>query len=99
MIVRPDLSALSVAQKDALIEALFEQVDRVEELLAMVQKLSARVEELEGRLRKDSHNSSKPPSSDGLRSKKNQSLREPSGRKPGASRADSPGMGARRRRW
>ena len=82
MIARPDLSALSVAQKDALIEALFEQVDQVEELLAMVHKLSARVEELEGRLRKDSHNSSKPPSSDGL-SKKNQSLRQPSGRKPG----------------
>jgi len=82
MIARPDLSTLSVAQKDALIEALFEQVDRVEELLALVQKLSARVEELEGRLRKDSHNSSKPPSSDGL-NKKNQSLRESSGRKPG----------------
>lgn len=51
MIARPDLSTLSVAQKDALIETLFEQVDRVEELLATVQKLSARIEELEGRLR------------------------------------------------
>lgn len=79
MNARPDLSALSVAQKDALIVALFEQV---EELTAMVQKLNSRVEELEGRLRKDSHNSSKPPSSDGL-SKKSQSLRQRSGRKPG----------------
>ena len=76
---RPDLSKLSGAEKDALIIALFEQV---RELAATVQMLTARVQELEGRLRKDSHNSSKPPSSDGL-SKKNQSLREPSGRKPG----------------
>ena len=76
---RPDLSVLSVAQKDALIIALFEQV---KELAATVQVLKARVEELEGRLRKDSHNSSKPPSSDGL-GKKNRSLRQSSGRKPG----------------
>ncbi len=72
MNARPDLSALSVAQKDALIVVLFEQV---EELTATVQMLRARVEELEGRLRKDSHNSSKPPSSDGL-SKKSKSLRQ-----------------------
>jgi transposase len=76
---RPDLSRLSVAQKDALILALFEQG---KELTATVQMLKARVEELEGRLRKDSHNSSKPPSSDGL-SKKSKSLRQASGRKPG----------------
>ena len=75
----PDLSKLSIAEKDALIVALFEQV---KEMAATMQALSARVTELEGRLRKDSHNSSKPPSSDGL-SKKSQSLREPSGRKPG----------------
>ncbi len=40
------------------------------------------VQELEGQLRKNSHNSSKPPSSDGL-SKKPKSLRQSSGRKPG----------------
>src|SRR3990172_3032659 len=78
----PDLSRLSVAEKDALILAQFEQLKQVARLTAMVQALSARVQELEGRLRKDSHNSSKPPSSDGL-SKKSQSLSEPSGRKPG----------------
>jgi transposase len=78
----PDLSGLSVAEKDALILALFEQVKQVERLTATVQALSARVRELEGRLRKDSHNSSKPPSSDGL-AKKPKSLRQSSGRKPG----------------
>ena len=75
----PDLSRLSVAEKDALILALFEQVER---LTATVQALSARVRELEGRLRKGSDNSSKPPSSDGL-VKKPKSLRQSSGRKPG----------------
>ena len=75
----PDLSRLSVAEKDALICALFEQVKQMER---MVHALSARVRELEGQLRKDSHNSSKPPSSDGL-AKKPKSLRESSGLKPG----------------
>jgi transposase len=75
----PDLSKLSVAEKDTLILALLEQVNR---LTALVQMLNAHVEGLEGRLRKDSHNSSKPPSSDGM-NKKTKSLRHSSGRKPG----------------
>ncbi len=42
----------------------------------------ARVQELEARLAKDSHNSGKPPSSDGL-ARKTKSLRKRSGKKPG----------------
>ena len=46
--------------------------------------LLERVQHLEARLAKDSHNSSKPPSSDGLaRKTKTRSLRRKSGRKPG----------------
>ena len=78
----PDLFRLSVAEKDALILAQFEQLKQLERLTVIVQALSARVRELEGQLRKDSHNSSKPPSSDGL-AKKPQSLRQSSGRKAG----------------
>ena len=75
----PDLSRLSIAEKDALIFPQFKQIDR---LTVMVPMLSARVIELEGRLHKDCHNSSKPPSSDGL-AKKPKSLRQSGGRKPG----------------
>lgn len=51
-------------------------------LRARVEALVARVQELEARQAKDSHNSSKPPSSDGVR-RKTKSLRRRSGKKPG----------------
>jgi transposase len=44
--------------------------------------LAERLHEVEARLAKDSHNSSKPPSSDGL-VRKTKSLRRRSGKKPG----------------
>jgi transposase len=71
----PDLSLLSHEQKDDIIRMLFPLIEKV-------RQLTARVEELEARLSKDSHNSSKPPSSDGL-GKKTRSLRDASGKKPG----------------
>jgi transposase len=49
-----------------------------EQLVAVL----AELQELKGRLAKDSHNSSKPPSSDGLK-RKSRSLRQKSGKKPG----------------
>jgi transposase len=50
-----------------------------------VSQLQGRLAELEGRLAKDSHNSSKPPSSDGL-GRKRYSPRKPSGKKSGGQR-------------
>src|SRR5258706_7365537 len=58
------------------------QREQIAELVAQNAVLQARVQELEARLVKDSHNSSKPPSSDGL-ARKTKSLRRRSGRKPG----------------
>ena len=49
---------------------------------ALILSLFARLEALESLIRKDSHNSSKPPSSDGL-GKKTRSLREVTGKKRG----------------
>lgn len=57
----PDLSKLSLADKDAMILTLLERLEALEKVH-----------------NKDSHNSSKPPSSDGL-TKKTVSLRESSG--------------------
>src|SRR5258708_33257919 len=48
-----------------------------------VELLAAQVEELQTRLAEDSHNSGKPPSSDGLR-RKPKTLRKRSGKKAGA---------------
>jgi transposase len=61
---------------------LADQRQQLDLALAVNAVLQARVEELEARLAKDRHNSSKPPSSDGL-ARKTKSLRRRSGKKPG----------------
>lgn len=53
-----------------------------QQLWEQVGQLGLRLHELEGRMAKDSHNSSKPPSTDGY-AKKTRSLRTRSGKKPG----------------
>jgi transposase len=60
---------------------------------AQIDALTARVAELEARLNKDSHNSSRPPSSDGLRrgSRPPRSLRGPSDR-PSGGQPGHPGQ-------
>ena len=63
---QPDLSAMDHAAKDDLIRFL----------LAEIAELKSRITALEVRLAKDSHNSSKPPSSDGLGKPAPKSLRQ-----------------------
>jgi transposase len=53
----------------ALKEAVAQKDRRIEELEGLLMSALLRIEELERRLAKDSHNSSKPTSSDGLRRK------------------------------
>ena len=61
----PDLNQLTAAEKDDLIRSLF----------ARVVELTEKVTELEGSRALNSHNSSKPPSSDGYGKPKPKSLR------------------------
>jgi transposase len=52
-------------------------------VVSIIQKLEARIQVLEDRLDKDSHNSSKPPSSDGLKKPVKSRKRHPSSKKAG----------------
>jgi transposase len=77
----PDLERLSVAEKDGLIRELWPLRALVCQLSEQVATLTTKVAELEGRLAKNSRNSSKPPSSDGLNRPKPKSQRK-AGQKP-----------------
>jgi transposase len=55
----------------------------VDNLVALIRQLEARVQTLEDQLAKNSRNSGKPPSSDGYQKPQPRSLRQPSGRASG----------------
>src|SRR5258707_15423581 len=65
-------------------EALTQKDRRIGELEGLLMSALLRIEELERRLAKDSHNSSKPPSSDGFSRKA--SPRKKSGKPSGGQR-------------
>lgn len=68
------------------LDAVISLIEYLQEIIngqqARIEALEARIQSLEQRLHTDSHNSSKPPSSDGI-GKKIVHMRKPTGRKPG----------------
>ena len=77
----PDLSQLNHAQKDALILALWAQVQALTAQLTLWTLLDSQIKELQARLSLNSQNSSNPPSSDGLNKPAPKSLRK-AGQRP-----------------
>jgi transposase len=94
MMTRQEAEAIYDAGKETVVRVLLEMDRRIHALEHQVQELTARldaseqrVQTLEEQVAKDSHNSHKPPSSDGLSKPKPKSLRpkseRPTGGQPG----------------
>ena len=87
MQAQPDLSQLSHSEKDELIRLLWSMLQGQAKQIAALQ---TQVADLQARLKKNSRNSSKPPSSDGLNKPAPKSLRV-AGEKPTGGQKGHPG--------
>ena len=87
MMTRQDAEAIYDAGKETVVRVLLEMDRRIHALERCVDELQAQVHTLQEQVAKDSHNSHKPPSSDGLAKPKPKSLRpksqRPTGGQPG----------------
>ena len=87
MTERSDPDFLLIAPREEVIKFVYELSNEIEELHSKVETMAVEITELKARLNKDSHNSSKPPSSDGYKKPAPKSAREkgvnPKGGKPG----------------
>jgi len=72
--------------KEVLIDLLLAALARIDELEQQVAKQNERIQKLEDQLAKNSQNSGKPPSSDGLKKPKTRSLRQQSGKNKGGQK-------------
>ena len=74
---------LEKMDKPDLIDFVEVLLTRLQQLESLVQKQAATIQALQDQLAKNSGNSGKPPSSDGLKKARTRSLRQKTGRKPG----------------
>ena len=92
MLSREQILAIYEAGPEAVVGRVEQLLAEQNELVQQVQLLTARVQDLENRLNKDSHNSHKPPSSDGLaKLPRRRSRRKRSGKASGGQ-AGHPGV-------
>lgn len=83
---REEILKVYYAGPDAVVALVQELCSRVTQLEKLTEQLTERVNYLESIHAKDSHNSHKPPSSDGLKKPKPKSRRQSSGRSPGGQK-------------
>src|ERR1039457_413987 len=91
MLTREQFETTFGPVSDAVYALVFQLWDASVGQQEQIAKLTALIKQLQDRLNKDSHNSSKPPSTDGYK-KKPVTLRLKSGRKPGGQMGH-PGSG------
>jgi transposase len=81
-----DRSQLEKLDKEALISIVLTLQQQVQELQQLVAEQAAEIQRLRDQLAKNSRNSSKPPSSDGLKKPRTRSLRKKAGRRSGGQK-------------
>src|SRR5215210_8606276 len=83
---REDIVAVYEQGVDAVVDLVEDLSAQLADQREMIASLTARLNDLEDRLAKNSRNSSKPPSSDPLAKPNPKSLRGRSGKKPGGQK-------------
>ena len=82
-IQKPSRAELEKLEKAKIIDMYIDVIDHVQMLSEIVTKQSEAIQALQDQVAKNSQNSGKPPSSDGLKKPRTKSLRTKSGRKVG----------------